>query len=122
MKIAVAMRNLLKLEEVGLFLLSIYLFSLMEYAWWVYPACILIPDLSMLGYVFNPKVGAQLYNLFHHKFLAVAVLLVGFYFSLPLVSLAGVILLGHSAMDRIFGYGLKYNDSFKHTHLGWIGS
>jgi hypothetical protein len=116
------MKNLLKLEEIGLFILSIYLFSQMDYAWWVYPACILIPDLSMLGYAFNPKVGAQLYNLFHHKFLAVAVLLVGFYLSLPLVSLAGVILLGHSAMDRIFGYGLKYNDSFKHTHLGWIGS
>ena len=116
------MKNLLKLEEIGLFLLSIYLFSQMDYAWWVYPACILIPDLSMLGYVFNPKVGARLYNLFHHKFLAVAVLMVGFYFSLPLVSLAGVILLGHSAMDRIFGYGLKFNDSFKHTHLGWMGS
>ncbi|WP_206365138.1 DUF4260 family protein [Sphingobacterium corticibacterium] len=23
-------------------------------------------------------------------------------------------------MDRIFGYGLKYLDDFKHTHLGWI--
>ena len=24
-------------------------------------------------------------------------------------------------MDRMFGYGLKYDDAFKHTHLGWIG-
>jgi hypothetical protein len=24
-------------------------------------------------------------------------------------------------MDRIFGYGLKYSDSFYHTHLGMIG-
>lgn len=24
-------------------------------------------------------------------------------------------------MDRIFGYGLKYSDDFKHTHLGMIG-
>lgn len=31
------------------------------------------------------------------------------------------ILFGHSAMDRIFGYGLKFNDNFKNTHLGWIG-
>lgn len=30
-------------------------------------------------------------------------------------------MLGHSAMDRLFGYGLKYNKGFKYTHLGEIG-
>jgi hypothetical protein len=30
-------------------------------------------------------------------------------------------MLGHSSADRILGYGLKYSDSFHHTHLGWIG-
>ncbi|WP_222867763.1 DUF4260 family protein [Sphingobacterium phlebotomi] len=39
----------------------------------------------------------------------------------PGIVLAGIILFGHSAMDRIFGYGLKYGDDFKHTNLGWIG-
>ena len=34
---------------------------------------------------------------------------------------AGTILLGHSSLDRVFGYGLKYPDSFKATHLGMIG-
>lgn len=37
---------------------------------------------------------------------------------LPLVV---IILFGHWAIGRIFGYGLKYGDDFKHTHLGWIG-
>ena len=32
--------------------------------------------------------------------------------------LAGIILFGHSSFDRILGYGLKYTDSFKNTHLG----
>ncbi|TAG51385.1 MAG: DUF4260 family protein, partial [Runella slithyformis] len=32
----------------------------------------------------------------------------------------GIILFAHSAMDRIAGYGLKYEDAFKHTHLGWL--
>jgi hypothetical protein len=27
----------------------------------------------------------------------------------------------HVAVDRALGYGLKYPDSFAHTHLGWIG-
>ena len=35
--------------------------------------------------------------------------------------IAAIILYGHASMDRIFGYGLKFNDSFHHTHLGWIG-
>jgi hypothetical protein len=35
--------------------------------------------------------------------------------------LAGTILLGHSSLDRVLGYGLKYPDSFQNTHLGVIG-
>ncbi|MEO6904112.1 MAG: DUF4260 domain-containing protein [Bacteroidia bacterium] len=115
------MTNLLKLEEVGQFLLSIILFNQLNYAWWIFPACILLPDLSMVGYLANPKIGAWLYNLFHHKLFAVLILIVGLWLTNSLLTLVGVILFGHSAMDRIFGYGLKYNDNFKNTHLGWIG-
>lgn len=115
------MSNLIKLEELGQLLLAIILFNQLEYAWWIFPACILLPDFSMLGYVLSPKVGAWTYNFFHHKLVAVAVLAIGFYTGNPLLSLVGVILFGHSAMDRIFGYGLKYEDSFQNTHLGKIG-
>lgn len=115
------MKNLLKLEELGQFLLSIILFNQLEYAWWVFPACLLLPDLSMIGYLVNPKTGAWLYNFFHHKLVAIIVLALGFWMNNAPLTLAGVILFGHSAMDRIFGYGLKFNDNFKHTHLGWIG-
>lgn len=115
------MKQLLKLEELGQFLLSIFLFTQLDYAWWIFPACLLLPDLSMLGYLVNPKIGAHLYNFFHHKLVAIGVLMVGFIGELPLLSLIGVILFAHSAMDRMFGYGLKFNDHFQHTHLGWIG-
>lgn len=111
------MDTLLKLEEVGQFLLSIFLFMQLDYAWWIFPACLLLPDISMLGYAVNPSVGAITYNLFHHKLTASVVLAIGFMFHIPVLSLAGIILFGHSAMDRIFGYGLKYSDDFKHTHL-----
>lgn len=65
-------------------------------------------------------MGATVYNLFHHMGIAIATLLVGWHFQLDLVSLAGIILLGHSAFDRMLGYGLKYSDDFKNTHLGRI--
>lgn len=115
------MDRLLKLEELGQLFLSLILFNQLDYAWWVFPACILLPDLSMAGYMFNPKTGAWIYNFFHHKLVAVIVLFLGFALPSAPLALAGVILFGHSAMDRIFGYGLKYSDHFKHTHLGRIG-
>lgn len=115
------MNGILRLEEVGQFLLSILLFNQLNYAWWVFPACILLPDLSMIGYLVNTKIGAWLYNFFHHKFVAIMVLTLGFTLNNSTITLIGLILFGHSAMDRIFGYGLKFNDDFKHTHLGWIG-
>ena len=76
----------------------------------------------MLGYLVNPKVGAISYNIFHHKAIAIAIGLAGFYFDNPLLILIGVILFSHASFDRIFGYGLKFQDDFKNTHLGKIGN
>ncbi len=115
------MKNLLKLEELAQLILAIILFNQLDYAWWIFIACILLPDVSMIGYMFNTKLGAFLYNLFHHKLLAIAVLAVGLWLHHSPLTLAGIILFAHSAMDRIFGYGLKFDDSFKNTHLGKIG-
>lgn len=115
------MKTLIQLEDLAKFVLS-YLASLyLGYAWWVFPAWLLAPDLSMLGYLINPRMGAWIYNFFHHQALGIVVGIAGLYFSIPGLQLAGVVLFGHSAMDRSLGYGLKYADDFKHTHLGWIG-
>lgn len=115
------MTILLKLEETGQFLFSILLFNYLDYAWWVFPACLLIPDLSMLGYLYNTRTGALHYNIFHHKLIGITLMGLGFWLGIDILSLSGVILFGHAAMDRIFGYGLKFDDNFKNTHLGWIG-
>ena len=115
------MNHLLKLEELGQFLLAIFLFGQLSYAWWVFPLFILLPDVSMIGYAVNPKIGAWMYNIFHHKLVAIVVYGLGLFLGSSWLMLVGVILFGHSAMDRIFGFGLKYADDFKHTHMGWIG-
>ena len=116
------MKNLLKIEEFAMFLFSIYLFSLLDFNWWWYLILIITPDIGMLGYVINPKIGAFAYNIFHHKGIAIALYLVGIYMNNELIMLTGIILFGHSSMDRIFGYGLKHNDRFNNTHLGIIGN
>lgn len=114
------MKTTLKVEELAQLILGIYLFSQLDFAWWWFPALILLPDIGMIGYVFNTKTGALIYNIFHNKMIAIAVYLAGIYLTRQTICLIGIILFSHAAMDRIFGYGLKYPDSFKNTHLGKI--
>jgi len=51
----------------------------------------------------------------------IAGLMLGFGLSIPWLALSGAILFGQSARDGVFGYGLKFEDDFSHTHLGWSG-
>lgn len=115
------MKNLLRLEEFALFLLAVFLFTELDYAWWVFLVLLLAPDLGALGYLGGPRLGAITYNLTHHKGIAVVSYLAGALAGIPILQLVGVIMLAHSSIDRVFGYGLRYVDSFDHTHLGWIG-
>jgi hypothetical protein len=116
------MKRSLKLESLAEFLVSIYVFSLLPFAWWWFVALLLIPDLSMIGYLWDERKGAVIYNIFHHKTLAIIVALGGLFLKNDFILLAGVILYAHIAMDRMFGYGLKYMTGFKDTHLGKIGN
>lgn len=116
------MQTQLKLEEFGMLVLGMMLFTFLDYSWWVFPVLILLPDLSMVGYLANNKMGAALYNIFHHKGLAILFYLVGVLIGNDILMLTGIILFSHSSLDRMLGYGLKYPDSFQHTHLGWIGN
>ncbi|MBP1839148.1 DUF4260 domain-containing protein [Formosa algae] len=115
------MKTVLKLEDIALFGISIWLFSLLSFSWWWYLVLFFLPDLGCIGYIFNTKIGALFYNVLHHKGVAILLFSAGSYFTIESLQLAGVVMFGHAAFDRVCGYGLKYNDSFKHTHLGYIG-
>ena len=115
------MKSLLKTEELAQMLLAVVVFAQLPYAWWVLPATFLLPDLSMLGYLAGPRVGAASYNLLHHKALAVVVGVAGWLLGQPTLVLAGTVLLFHSSFDRMLGYGLKHATGFQDTHLGRVG-
>jgi hypothetical protein len=112
------MNATLKAEELALFVCSIVLFAMLPFAWWLYPALLLVPDVSMLGYLVNNRVGALLYNTAHHRATGIIAYGAGMVLGSPVLMLVGVILFGHSAFDRIAGYGLKYASGFRDTHLG----
>lgn len=116
------MKAVLKFEELLLFSGGVVLFAQLPYAWWSFPALILLPDIGMLGYLAGPRSGALTYNLFHHRGLAFAVGVAGLTLGNEGMQLAGLILFCHTALDRLLGYGLKYEKGFTFTHLGEIGS
>jgi hypothetical protein len=101
------MKTLVKLEELTLVVLSVYLFLALDYAWWWFPLLFFLPDASMIGYLINPKVGTVTYNFIHHKALAIVLYLLGSLALLPGLQLAGLILFGHSSLDRALGFGLQ---------------
>lgn len=115
------MKTLLKIEEASELLIAYIITLYVGYSWWTFFALLLLPDVSMVGYLVDTKVGAWLYNLVHHKGTAIVVGIIGLGLPNNTCILVAAVLFGHSAMDRLFGYGLKYTDDFKHTHLGWIG-
>ena len=116
------MKNALRLEQITIFILSIYLFSsITELPWFFYALLFFTPDVSFIGYLLNTKFGALLYNFFHHQGIWILCGLIGYFIHLEWLLGLAIVYLGHSAFDRVFGYGLKYADSFKNTHLGSIG-
>jgi hypothetical protein len=115
------MNSLLKLEEAVLFIACIIVFPQLGLSWWWFAGCILLPDIGMVGYAMNPKTGAYLYNFLHHKAVATVIGLSGILTGNTWLEFTGLILFAHACMDRMLGYGLKYEEGFRSTHLGQIG-
>ncbi|HEX5170020.1 MAG TPA: DUF4260 domain-containing protein [Cyclobacteriaceae bacterium] len=115
------MNTALKTEEALMFAACLFAFTFLGMNWWWFIGCILLPDVGMLGYVHSNKTGAWTYNLLHHKGIAILVGLAGYLMANNWLVFAGLILFAHASMDRMFGYGLKYEKGFSFTHLGELG-
>src|SRR5699024_6313301 len=92
----------------------------LDLGWWWLLALFLAFDLSALGFLANPKVGALVYNAVHTYAGPALLALVYFATDARGVALVAMAWAFHVAVDRALGYGLKHDDDFQHTHLGWI--
>lgn len=111
----------LRLESFAAFVAGLALYLSAGGGWFLLVPALLLPDLSMVGYLVSPWAGAITYNLAHDYAVGIVLALCGWWFSAPLLLMAGGILIAHVGMDRTLGYGLKYPTGFGHTHLGPIG-
>jgi hypothetical protein len=108
---------LLHAEGAALFVVSLVLYWRLEGNWAVFVVLLLAPDIGMLGYVRDTRLGAATYNLFHTSAIPLIVATIALLSAEMLVVSLAVIWLAHIGMDRALGYGLKYPTAFKDTHL-----
>ena len=97
--------------------LAVFLYYRNHASWGLFAVLFLVPDLSMLGYLANPRAGAAIYNAVH-TYIGPALLALYSVGSedgrlLPV----SLIWIAHIGFDRMLGFGLKYATHFKDTHL-----
>jgi hypothetical protein len=111
----------LRLEALAVAVAATALYFHRDYAAWAFFAFLLAPDLSFAGYLGGVRIGAVVYNLAHTYVwpvaLAAGCLLTGGAGVLVQIAL---IWAAHIGIDRVLGYGLKYETAFKDTHLGRV--
>lgn len=110
-------KKILHLEGLVILATSLYLYYVTNGSWWLLILLLLAPDLSMIGYLKDKKLGAITYNLVHNYVLSLVLIAVGLISQNSLIIQIGLILTAHIAMDRMLGFGLKYPTNFKDTHL-----
>jgi hypothetical protein len=111
---------LLRAEGATVFIISLLAYRALHGSWVWFTVLFLTPDIGMLGYLIDTKVGAFCYNAVHTYLVPLAVGAIcyglGQVTALPWL----VIWIAHIGFDRMADYGLKYPTVFKDTHLGRV--
>ncbi len=105
------------LESASILIASIIIFLYLKGNILFYLLLILAPDIFMIGYMKDSKIGSLIYNLGHFYLLPIILTLFGLLFNTVLLQQMSLIWIGHISLDRALGYGLKYPTNFKDTHL-----
>jgi hypothetical protein len=108
---------ILRAEGLAMLVASAWAYAALGQGWGLFAVLILAPDLSMLGYLAGPRVGAAAYNSAHTYLGPLVLLALGQAGAMPLATALGLIWAAHIGADRLMGYGLKYARGFKATHL-----
>ena len=114
-------RGWLRLEGAAVFVAGLAAYGWLGGAWLLVIPLLLLPDVSAIGYLRDPRVGAFTYNLVHNWAFGLGLLTIGLAAGSTPLEILGTIAIAHTGMDRAVGYGLKLPTSFHDTHLGRMG-
>lgn len=112
--------SLLRAEGAILLIAATTLYWKEDGSWLLFAVAFFLPDLSVVGYLGGNWVGAATYNAVHSSVLPVALAVIGVVTDGSLLTAVALIWLAHIGFDRMVGYGLKYAEGFKETHLARI--
>ena len=112
---------LLRLEALAVLVVAVLIYGHTSSRWGLFALLFLTPDLSMLGYLAGPRLGAWCYNAVHTYVGPLALVVISWFTDSELHLALGLIWLAHIGFDRLLGYGLKTTEGFGFTHLGRIG-
>ncbi len=110
---------ILRLEGAVMLAFSVILYRVLGGEWGMFALLFLLPDLGMLGYLANPRLGSACYNALHSYAGPFLLAIVAWMVNLLPIWPYALIWAAHIGFDRMLGYGLKYPDAFGATHLGW---
>jgi len=113
-------RLLLHIEGLALFVVSLVLYGNLNFGWGTFALLLFVPDLAIIPYAINKRVGQVIYNLVHTIVFPLAL---GVYSILNANNLGlqiSLIWFAHIGMDHLLGYGFKYPSSFKETHFSRV--
>ena len=110
--------NLLLRAEGGiLFGASLLLYGEIRGGWILFVVLVLVPDLSMLGYLLGVRFGTAIYNLSHALVAPFLLITLSIFYKQFWLLPYGLIWSAHIGIDRLLGFGLKYPTRFQDTHF-----
>jgi uncharacterized protein DUF4260 len=108
---------LLHLEGAALFGAAVTGYALTGGSWVLFAALILVPDVAIAAYLIDKRIGAVAYNATHNMIAPLVLLGVALVIAHPVSVSIALVWLAHVGADRALGYGLKYVEGFRSTHL-----
>ncbi len=110
--------TLLRMEGLVVLVIAVAAYARLDASWLMFALLFLVPDVSMVGYLKDPRIGATTYNAIHTYVGPALLLLWAWWTGAALPAGIALIWLGHIGFDRVLGFGLKSPTAFTDTHLG----
>jgi hypothetical protein len=72
-------RVLVRTENLAIMVAAVVAYEWLDASWWLFALLFLVPDISMIGYLRGPRLGAAIYNAGHWYGLPILLTAFGFY-------------------------------------------